>query len=275
MATIEEKKHRQNPLGQSKFYGLFIGIDRYLDEKITDLNYAARDAYQMFELFQSNLEPGEAELILLQNEEATCHKITDNISNNISEKALEDDLVLIYFAGHGSPEISLTGDQYSRFLIPHDTSYHNIVASALDLESDIRKLFDTVKARWIVLIIDACFSGKIGGRTFIGPLMGALEAYREPVKLRDIDFGKGKALIAAADVNEVAIEDHKLRSGVFTHFLLNTLTEPDNSGSASIGLGTLYETVSRKVKAYTVGWQNPIFNGYSKYAQLPVLRKST
>jgi uncharacterized caspase-like protein len=261
-----------------KLHGVFVGIDRYQDGRISTLRYAVSDARRFHARIAGNLAADELSLYLLTDERARREAILRVIGELLPRQVRREDLVLLYFAGHGAPESEQPPDRLTRYLVPYDADYRAIFATALDLERDLPRLLERLAADWIVVILDTCFSGRAGGRTFEGPLLRAWRAdwrsvlVPKPLRLSDLAPGEGRVMLAACDDDEVAHEDPRLQQGVFTYFLLQALGEPDGEED-SISLSLLYDRVSRAVTAFTGGRQHPILNGRISQVRLPVLRK--
>ena len=81
--------------------GDFVGIDRYLDPVIPELNGARRDAMALWALFTDTIEGLAARRLV--DEEATHSEVSDAILGTL-ESAPEGDVIVITFAGHGSPD---------------------------------------------------------------------------------------------------------------------------------------------------------------------------
>lgn len=75
-----------------KFHRLFIGIDRYADNKISSLGGAVRDASALHALFADMLS-GESH-VLLNDEQATASAFRSALAR-LSSKAASDDIVVI------------------------------------------------------------------------------------------------------------------------------------------------------------------------------------
>jgi antitoxin component YwqK of YwqJK toxin-antitoxin module len=80
---------------------LAIGIDDYVDDNL-DMNHAAKDVQSMVASMeaQKGYAFGEVKTKVLSNADATKANIEDAI-RQLKGKAAKEDLVLIYFAGHG------------------------------------------------------------------------------------------------------------------------------------------------------------------------------
>ena len=90
----------------------------------------------------------------------------------------------------------------------HDTDYTNIYSTAVDMKRDLDRWFNRLREpKLILMFLDACFSGRAGGRTFEGPRSkDRRSTFRslDPICLRGLDFGEGRLIIAACDDNQVS-----------------------------------------------------------------------
>jgi uncharacterized caspase-like protein len=285
-AAIGTDSDRSSQGSFMKLHAVLVGINRYQDARISALQYAASDAERFYGQLAGSLAAEDLRLRLLIDEQATRKAIVTAIGEHLPRQVGREDVVLLYFAGHGSPETSEAPDRFSRYLIAHDTEYDAIFATGLDLEHDLIRLLERLPARLVVAILDTCFSGRAGGRTFEGPL---LRTHRTELRgpaalvpgLQDLPLGEGRIILAACDDDEVAGEDERLRQGIFTYFLLQALSGPEASASRSgpgepeertISLSTLYDRVAMAVVAFTRGRQHPVLNGRLSLARLPLLR---
>lgn len=253
---------------------VFVGIDTYIDDRIRDLSFARADAEAFGRLLGERIHPSERQLRFVMDSEATKRNIMVAIGEDLARTAERQDVILLYFACHGSPETESGPDQVSRYLVVHDTEYDNIYATGIDMELDLTRWYERIQEpKLVLLFIDACFSGRAGGRTFEGPnLRRRRTAFRrvEPISLQKLELGEGRIMLSACDDNQVAREDEKLGHGVFTHFVLEALTRPV-SEPRTLTVTSLYEEVASAVKNYTHGRQIPILNGRSRFARLPRL----
>lgn len=246
-------------------YGVFIGIDQYRDPQIPLLQCCAQDARRFQQIVSDRLAETDRQTWLFLNETATRTNIMHLIGSELAGRAQPDDMVLLYYSGHGSPEITNTVDTMARYLVPYDTDYDAIFATAIDLERDFLTLSRRIQSNWVLILLDACFSGKAGGKTFDGPWLA-----RSPgrLSLKNLAVGAGRAILTACDEQEVALEAQRLGHSVFTFFLLQTLT--NSRLGKTLGVGELYEQLSQKVSQYTQGRQHPILNGRLVGAKIPL-----
>ena len=86
-------------------WAVVVGVSDYEDSRIPSLRYAARDAQVFHDWLVSpgggRYAPAKVKMLLDHN--ATNEKIKDALFNWLKQ-AIEEDVVVIYFAGHGSPE---------------------------------------------------------------------------------------------------------------------------------------------------------------------------
>lgn len=249
---------------------VITGVDRYRDGDIDDLAFARADAVAVAELLD-RLHPADVDVELLLDEDATRRNVLTSIGQRLPQVTAEGDVVLLYFAGHGSPETATRIDDAARYLVLHDTEYDAVYATGIDMERELPRLFERlVRPRLVLMLIDACFSGRAGGRTFEGPRLRAQRSHvrGDQVELGKLELGEGRLMIGACDDRQVAREEPALGHGVFTHYLL---TGPAAGAGDTVGILQLYEEVAAAVSAHTGGRQTPVLNGRSALARLPYL----
>ncbi|MGH2506312.1 MAG: caspase family protein [Ktedonobacteraceae bacterium] len=255
-----------------KLYGVFIGINTYQDADIPHLHFACADAKRFDQLAQKAFGKDEYQGILLLNQEATYRNILDAIGNEIASQATSEDIVLIHFSGHGSPEIGAGQhiNQTSRYIIPYDAVYDNFYGTALQMEKGLKSILARLQARLILTVVDACFSGRAGGRTFAGPyLQKASTGMRSgPLTLQELDLGEGCFTLTACRDSEVAREDANLGHGILSYALFEVLTDPANQ-QQTIDFGILAYQVRQRVGELSQRKQHPCWTGYSDAGEFP------
>lgn len=253
-------------------HATIIGIDRYADRRIRPLSFASRDAETFGRLLSERIRPEDRHVTVLRDEEATREKIMHAIGGEMARRARPDDIAIIYFAGHGSPERRDPRDEDYPFLIAHDTVYDRIYATGISMVYDVKEWLRLLQVRLAVVFLDACFSGAAGGRTFGGPVHAENRGRHAdvPISIKDLELGEGRLIIAAADDHEVALERDSLGHGIFTYHLLEILRQPP-AAENTIGIGTLYDKLARGVAGATERRQNPVSHGKSLLGALPLL----
>lgn len=248
---------------------VIAGVDRYHDSSIGNLSFCRSDALGVAELLE-RVHPDEVDTEILLDGDATRRNLMVSIGERLPRVTSEGDVVLLYFAGHGSRETTAGIDDAARYLVTHDTEYESVYATGLDMERELPRLFERIhRPQLILMLIDACFSGRAGGRTFEGPRLRAERAHVRggQVSLKGLELGEGRLMIGACDEDQVAREEAALGHGVFTNYLLNGPAPRDDSDT--VGILQLYEEIAAAVSAHTRGKQTPVLNGRSTLARFP------
>jgi uncharacterized caspase-like protein len=256
----------------TRLHAVLVGVSSYADSSIPDLRFAAGDARALSDAFHASIHSADASIHLLTDEDATREEIMHLVGTTLPRRATSDDLVLFYFAGHGSPETEPGMATASRFLACHDTRRNALFATAIDVTTDLTRAAQRLRAKLVIFMLDACFSGYSGGRSFVGPALEAYRRERRPgLRLADVELGSGVVFLGASTDTEVAWEDERLGHGIFTYYVLSGLTDAGTSGS--IGLGTLYDLVHAQVISFSRNRQHPVLWGNVSGASLPRLSR--
>jgi len=131
-----------------------IGINKY--DHFEQLKTPVHDAEEVRDVLLKKFQFDEAHLIQRYNAEATRKNILSDLMT-FAKKLTPDDMLLIYFAGHGEMEEGVDG-----YWVPVDAERG--IPSTYISNAEIRSLLAASQARHIWLISDACFSGAILGK---------------------------------------------------------------------------------------------------------------
>lgn len=252
-------------ISASQRWAVVIGVSSYKDTRISSLRYASADAKAFYEWLISptggKYAPSNVNCLLDKNATAK------NIKNALFvwlKQAIQEDIVTIFFACHGSPE---SPDSLNNlFLLPYDAKYDEIATSGFpmwDLETALKRF---IKAKKVVIIADACHSGGIG-QSFdiarranrgikVNPISSELQSLSK--------VGDGVCVISASDKKQFSQESQKWGGGhgVFTYFLLKGLKgEADYSKDRRVTLGELIPYLSEQVRRTTKSAQCPTVAG--------------
>lgn len=126
---------------------IFVGVNKHRDLTIPELGGARRDATALWALFTDTIEGLSAHLLV--DERATHADVSGAILGAL-DSAQEDDVVMVGFAGHGSPDGSL---------VLFDTDAADLAHTALPMAA-LAEAFKRTKARAVLCILDCCFSGQ-------------------------------------------------------------------------------------------------------------------
>jgi len=184
---------------------IFVGINKHLDAIIPELSGARNDAMALWALFTDTVVGLAARLLV--DETATHSEVSQAILGTLSA-AGEDDVVVITFAGHGSPDGKL---------VLFDTDAADLADTALSMTA-LADAFKATKARAVLCILDCCFSGQAPAR-----VLETVARPRNAFALTGI-YGEGRILLAACATNESAWEQPGTGHGLLTHAVIEVLT---------------------------------------------------
>jgi helicase len=221
----------------------FIGIDRYRDPEIGDLNGAVRDATALWAVLSDSIDGLSASLIA--NHAASLAGIEATLDATLGA-AHSDDVVLLSYAGHGTPD---------HRLVAADTQTADIPGTTLDMAS-LAQRFRTSRARIVLLLLDCCFSGGAPARV----LDLGLTPREVGMPLADV-AGQGRILFAASAPDQPALEDPQTRHGLFTKAILDRLLEV----GGPVSVVGMVDDVVRKVRADAARFgyeQTPVMFGH-------------
>ncbi len=217
-------------LGKTR--AVIIGVSDYQNPNIPDLSYAHKDAFAFSQYLKSpaggNVE--EENIITLLDEQATAAQLASAL-DWLMEKTKEGDQAIIFFSGHGDverktitqPGFLLCWDAPSKVYMGGGTFglvYLQEIISTLSLKS---------KAK-VIVITDACRSGKLAGSEIGGPHATAAnlaKQYADEIK------------IMSCQPDELSLEGPEWGGGrgVFSYYLLNGITglaDKNNDGIVSL-----------------------------------------
>lgn len=267
LASPEKEAPKAGPIKISlaKRWAVIIGVSNYSDSRIPSLRYSTSDAKSFYDwiVSPSGGRYAPANVKLLLDQQATGINIRDALFVWLKQ-AIEEDMVTIFFAGHGSAESP--DSPGNLFLLPFDVQYGNIAATGFpmwDIETALKRF---IKAKKVVVIADACHSGGIG-QSFDIVRRANRDIHVNPISsgLQNLSkIGDGVCVISASDDNQFSQESHKWGGGhgVFTYFLLKGLkSEADYSKDGKVTLGELIPFLSEQVRRATKNAQSPTVAG--------------
>lgn len=192
-------------------YSLYIGIENFADSRIGDVSFAVADAQAVATAF-GELGFDKNQRMTLSNSEATRTRVEYEIQQ-ILKCALEDDVVLIFFSGHGA---SISGQSY---LVCHDTMEKGIPTTGLPIKT-VFNLMENTRSQKVMLLLDCCHAGlqfPKGDKSLI--------ARMTDTEIRDFFAGSAyRIAFASCADSEKSYWADVLGHGVWTHVLLQALT---------------------------------------------------
>jgi uncharacterized caspase-like protein len=197
-------------------WALIIGIGTYQASSL-NLPYADDDA-KALEAFLLSKRGGSlkrSNVLTLVDHQATRTGIQTALNDFVGKPA-KDDLLLVFFAGHGRAHPRIPRKNY---LLPYDTDPANVQGTGMLMGHVMRDITSFAVAERVVVFADACGSAFLfDERERSGPPDLTPE-------LADVEYRPGWATMSAGTHEEKASEGKKWGGGhgVFTHFLLEGL----------------------------------------------------
>jgi len=151
---------------------LLVGIDEYADPEL-QLFGCGNDVDLMRSTLSEVYGFEAAEIVELRNGEATTAEMVKSIKRHLIEGIGEDDVVVFYFAGHGTGVKDLDGDEadgIDEVLVTHD--FDPLKPATWFSDDLIFELFQRIPAGRVVAIHDCCHSGT-GNRGALDPRLTA------------------------------------------------------------------------------------------------------
>lgn len=250
-----EKKPRSAGSGPQR-WAVVVGVSEYQNSGIPSLKYADKDA-EAFANFLRRPQGGGFDsdhMRVLLNKDATLANIKDALINFLSQ-AIDMDLVIIYFAGHGAPE---PGRPQNMYLLTYDSNPGALGTTAFPMWDIQTVLARYITAKRIIVFTDACHSGGISVE-FATRGLGVTESNLVNQYLADLAKSKeGTVVFTASAAGEVSQEFPEFGHGVFTYFLLQGMEgKADYNNDYTITINELMQYVEEQVKRKTRGAQNP------------------
>jgi tetratricopeptide (TPR) repeat protein/uncharacterized caspase-like protein len=241
--------------GRGKLWAVVIGVSNYKNLGPKDqLEFAHRDAAEFADFLRSPNGGGfpSNQLTLLTNQAATLSAMRSALGTMLPRSAEPDDMVIIFFAGHGVVEGERDG-----YLLAHDSDPQNLYATALQVSELNRIVNERLKARTVILITDACHAGQLGWTSRNTGEAGLLvNRYLDEVG----KSGKGVFRLLASRADQLSYEDKRFGGGhgCFTWFLLEGLRgKAERDGDGFVRVGELLDYLSENVPKTTQALQHP------------------
>ncbi len=227
-------------------YALVVGISEY--EKLPpqgQLRFPSRDAAAVYSSLISP-EGGQfppENVHRLIGKAATLANLKKELEQWLPSVSKEDDRVVIYFAGHGF----VSGGK--AYLAPYDIDARDISGTAYPMDRLGRVIGSQIKARWKVLLTDACHSGAI-----------TPEADTQQINSSLVQLDRTLFSLTASRDREQSFESEIWGGGhgVFTYYVMKGIEgEADENVDGVVTADELGEYVRVNVRRDTKTRQNP------------------
>jgi uncharacterized caspase-like protein/WD40 repeat protein len=238
-------------------WAVVVGVSEYQNPGIPSLKYADKDAEALADFLRKPEGGGydSDHLRVLLNKDATLANVKEALISFLAQ-AIDMDLVLIYFAGHGAPEPARPQNVY---LLTTDSDPNALGTTAFPMWDIQTVLARYINAKRVVVFTDACHSGNIVNANFATRGLAAAENNLVNQYLSDLSKTKeGIVVFTASAAGEVSAEFPEYEHGVFTYYMLQGLEgKADLNNDYTVTINELMQYVEEQVKRKTRGAQNP------------------
>ena len=204
-----------------KKYAVIVGVNNYIDNTISNLEYAVNDAKCMAEFFEWQ----GYEVELLVGSEANNDEIKARLESFTSESSKAEPIrgsLVFAFSGHGFQH------NKKNYLATPGTKRDDLDDTALAIDT-VTAILEQTKFRQRVLFIDACRND------------ASKSVYDKEQTFSEDKASEGLAILYSTKANSLSWEDEGL--GVFTRYLLEGL---QGKAASDDGLVT-FDRLSRYV----------------------------
>ncbi len=189
-------------------YALLIGNSQY--EHFSKLTAPDSDVNELEKILSDRRIGAFDNVITLKN--LSTEPMRRAIGSFFLEKRNREDLILLYFSGHGEID-----DEGKPYLIASNSEKENLFYTGIDKDFLFKAMNRSLSRRRII-ILDCCYSG-----AFDPSAKGTPSKFQDAFDIQ----GHGFALLAASSPRELSWEANKYIEGVnnslFTHFLIEGL----------------------------------------------------
>jgi hypothetical protein len=248
-------------------YALLIGASEYESEKINNLFGVVKDIEAMQRVLQNSGIGGFDEVKFLSNPDSDTMR--SEIEQLFMEKCQKDDVVLLYFSGHG-----YRNEDGNLFFISRNTQVNPQgfprIGTAVDAKFIHQNYMSRSKSKRQVLILDCCFSGAFAEG------MSAKNIVNVSIKneIGEQLGGEGRAVLTSSTATQQSFEDSG--GGVYTRYLVEGIEKgsADSDNDGFITVAELHEYAKRKVQEAKPAMKPEIFavkEGYTiRLAKAPL-----
>lgn len=203
-------------------FAVVIGIERYRQSGIPQVDFASRDASSMRDYLVGSMGYDPRNVVFLADATATRTDLEKHLGKWLRNRVGEKSRVFIYYAGHGAPDPA-TGDAY---LLPYEADPSYLAETAYPL-SKLKDELGKLPSKDVTVVLDACFSGQ-------GPRSLIAQGARPLVMAKPIAASTNGQVIAAASASQISLSHREGRHGLLTYYLLEGLhggADSDQDGS--------------------------------------------
>ncbi len=240
IATNQAPPPVVNP-GYGQSWAITIGIDEY--SRWPRLQHAAKGAETIGQTLVDKFGFSPERVISLKNGEATRNGILAAFHERLQHNLKPDDRVFVFFAGHGATRHLSSGRDLG-YIVPVDSDPEKFASDAIPM-TEIQNIAESLPARHVLFVMDACYSG-------LGLTRGASGFLHENARRQ------GRQMLTAGGADQLVADGGPNGHSIFTWTLLQALAgRADLNGDSLITATELAAYIAPSVAG--VSRQTPAF----------------
>ena len=231
--------------GGARVFAVMVGVSDYGDAQ-TPLDFTDEDARKLAETLRADGSLNDASLVLT-NAEATVAGVRGAFAR-VAAEAGPEDTFLFFFSGHGDQsDAAVSG------LEPDGKSESIVLRDGQISDTEMARLFGSLRTRLSLLVIDSCFSGGFARNVVDRPgVMG---------------------LFSSEEDLTSAVADKFQAGGYLSHFLRTGMSgEADGDGDRLVTAGELATYLRRQFREQVDSVESETQDGQRNYQNLVVDR---
>lgn len=230
--------------GYANSWAIVIGINDYA--KWPKLQYAVRDAQGVRSTLIDKFGFAPERVVTLENAAATRAGILAAFHDRLAHGGVQkNDRIFVFFAGHGATRHLSSGRDLG-YIVPYDSDPEQFATDAIPM-TDIQNIAESLTAKHILFVMDACYSG-----------LGLTRGGGAGAYLRDNARRVGRQMLTAGGTDQLVSDGGPNGHSIFTWTLLQGLAgKGDLNGDGIITATELAAYVAPAVAG--VSAQTPAF----------------
>lgn len=272
-------------------YIVALGVSKYSQDGF-NLQYAEKDAHDFVKLMTTSLKSKFNKIFTLCLTDAEVTKNSVSQVKTFVNQSLRDDVVLLYYAGHG-----LLDSKLDYYLSTYNVDFNDPSQDGISFEQ-VEEWFDGIAALNRCCFIDACHSGELdkddllsetkvsvpeGNITFrnAAPTQRIVRQGARQVNslledlFIDTRWGIGATIMSSAGGLEAAMEGEEWKNGLFTWCMQKGMTDPkaDSNNDGKLTMGEYTQYLKLEVSRLSGGKQQPTMRSGKSVMNNFVLRQ--
>ncbi|MEH1958516.1 MAG: caspase family protein [Nostoc sp.] len=236
---------------------LLIGVSEY-EQGLNPLPGAVKDVEAMRRVLVNPEMGGFAEAEVLKN--PLRQEMEDKIYDLYTSNRNQDDVLLLYFSGHGITDSG--GEFYLSTRQTRKDQQGKLVPTTAVAAREVHRWMNASKSKRLVVILDCCF-----GAAFT---KGLTAKDSGSVNLEQHLGGEGRAILTASTSTQYAFEQEGLELSIYTQYLVEGIEKgaADQDGDGLISVDELHGYASSKVREVSPTMTPefyPVKQGYKIY----------